>query len=479
MSPSTPPTLWVHVTTLLNWTRPPVGIVRVEQEYARAMLDRVSREPVRFCRFDAILGSFLEVSPETVRAKLDLAAQCVAAAPAAEVAPAAASPSDLKRAVRRTLVDAVRRLPPVWQVRLKANARLAWRVLSQSRTSMRAGIRRAVNGLRHWSARKRPPSHPFAPGDRLVSLGLDWDTLDQRLLYRLKRQLNLNIILACYDVIPMLYPQLVTLRPGSFAAYFTDMAWCADAILCISWHTRADCEATLRRLGTPVPPTHVIRLGAEVRADGRAVPPAGLPLDRPFVLFVSTIERRKNHEVLYRAWVRLREQGFVPHRLVFVGMKGWGVDDLLNDLRLDPVIQDDIVCLNHVSDAELAWLYQHCAFTAFPSLYEGWGLPVAESLAWGKFCLASNRSSVPEAGGSFAEYLDPWDLPAWVDRLSFYMRHPRQVQERNERIVREYTPPRWTDTAAQIHAVVQGAAGSVADRSVPLSAGLTRTPESA
>ena len=127
--------------------------------------------------------------------------------------------------------------------------------------------------------------------------------------------------------------------------------------------------------------------------------------------------------------------------------------DLLNDLKLDPRIQDDIVRLNHVTDAELAWLYQHCAFTVFPSLYEGWGLPVVESLAWGRFCLTSNAASLPEAGGEWAEYLDPWDLPAWVERLAHHMQHPQDVQALNERIAREFQPPRWSETAAVIHDV--------------------------
>jgi glycosyltransferase involved in cell wall biosynthesis len=325
-----------------------------------------------------------------------------------------------------------------------------------------------VRGCAHgWRARglrrtaRWPRPRRSGPGDRLVSLGLDWDYLDQKVLYQLKQRHGLRTTLICYDVIPALFPQLVVLPPGGFGAYLVDMAWCADEVLCISHHTRKDCEAVLSRLGAPVPPMHVIHLGSEVHASGEpARAPAGLAVgegERPFVLFVSTIERRKNHEILYRAWTRLRDQGVVPHRLVFVGMQGWGVTDLLNDMRLDPRTQSDIVLLNHVSDAELDWLYRHAAFTVFPSLYEGWGLPLVESLARGKFCLASSAASLPEAGGPHAEYLDPWDLPAWVDRLGHYMAHPEEVEARNERIRREFRAPSWADTARQIHQVALAA----------------------
>jgi len=82
---------------------------------------------------------------------------------------------------------------------------------------------------------------------------------------------------------------------------------------------------------------------------------------------------------------------------------------------------------------------------------------VVESLAWGKFCLVSNAASLSEAGGPWAEYLDPWDLPAWVDRLGYYMQHPQEVRARNERIAREFRAPGWAQTAQAIHDVVVAA----------------------
>ncbi|MCA0211726.1 MAG: glycosyltransferase family 4 protein [Proteobacteria bacterium] len=449
--PAHRPAIWVHVSTLLNWTRPPVGIIRVEQEYCRWLLQHAETDglAVRFCEWDRAANTFVEAARERVQAKL--------APPAAAQPPAAYQRAAWKTRVKNLLRKAIPLLPAPWVPRLRDTA---YRVLHH--------VLVARARLRSWMARTRvAPDRPvatpapFGPGDRLVSLGLDWDYLDQKVLYQLKQRHGLRTTLICYDVIPALFPQLVVLPPGGFGAYLVDMAWCADEVLCISHHTRKDCEAVLSRLGAPVPPMHVIHLGSEVHASGEpARAPAGLAVgegERPFVLFVSTIERRKNHEILYRAWTRLRDQGVVPHRLVFVGMQGWGVTDLLNDMRLDPRTQSDIVLLNHVSDAELDWLYRHAAFTVFPSLYEGWGLPLVESLARGKFCLASSAASLPEAGGPHAEYLDPWDLPAWVDRLGHYMAHPEEVEARNERIRREFRAPSWADTARQIHQVALAA----------------------
>ena len=445
------PAIWVHVSTLLNWSRPPVGIIRVEQEYCRWLLQHAGEDglAVRFCEWDRAANTFVEAARERVQAKLN--------PPAAGPAPAYQRAA-WKTRVKDLLRKAIPLLPAPWVPRLRDTAYRVLHHVLVARARMRAWVARyaATPGQ---TVMAEPA--PFGHGDRLVSLGLDWDYLDQKVLYQLKQRHGLRTTLICYDVIPALFPQLVVLPPGGFGAYLVDMAWCADEVLCISHHTRKDCEAVLTRLGAPVPPMHVIHLGSEVHSSGApAQAPAGLAVgegERPFVLFVSTIERRKNHEILYRAWARLRDQGVVPHRLVFVGMQGWGVTDLMNDMRLDPRTQNDIVLLNHVSDAELDWLYHQAAFTVFPSLYEGWGLPLVESLARGKFCLASNAASLPEAGGEHAEYLDPWDLPAWVQRLGHYMAHPEEVQAHNARIRREFRAPAWADTARQIHQVALAA----------------------
>ena len=269
----------------------------------------------------------------------------------------------------------------------------------------------------------------------------------------------------CYDTLPVILPHLFASAPWvrGFGEYLTDVAECADAIFCISESTQRDLLSVLHNAGAPkLPPTYVIRLGSEIHRSDEAAnePPPGLGHKadpRPFVLFVSTIERRKNHDALYRAWVRLREQGLEPYRLVFVGRRGWGVKDLMMDIELDPRIRTDIVVLDSVNKTGNS---PGCTDTArsrsFRLLYEGWGLPVVESLAWGKFCIASNAASLPEAGGDLVEYIDPWDLPSWVERLGHYMRNPQDVERHNERIAREFRATSWREACAAIHDVVVG-----------------------
>ena len=86
--------------------------------------------------------------------------------------------------------------------------------------------------------------------------------------------------------------------------------------------------------------------------------------------------------------------------------------------RTRPVHQRSYRALGHANDAELRALYENCEFFVYPSLYEGWGLPVAEALAFGKFVLASDRGSIPEVGGDLVEYIDPWNASAWAEAIS-------------------------------------------------------------
>jgi glycosyltransferase involved in cell wall biosynthesis len=304
----------------------------------------------------------------------------------------------------------------------------------------------------------------FKTADVYVSMGLDWDQKNLEYLYQLKQDCELRVVLFCYDIIPVRLPHLCAgdVAPG-FAKYFTNAAWCADKILCISDWSRRDLEQFLREVGAPIPDLSVVHLGSEVPQGPGQLPSAEIAdiLQRRYVLFVSTIERRKNHETLYRAYSRLINGGATDlPLLVFVGMSGWGVNDLLSDLRLDPRIQPYIRMLNQVSDSDLSLLYEHCEFTVFPALYEGWGLPVAESLAYGKFCLASNAASIPEVGGNLIEYLDPWDIPAWTERLGRYFSHPEAVAEKEVKIRLEYRPNSWDETGAFVLAAAKQLAAS-------------------
>jgi glycosyltransferase involved in cell wall biosynthesis len=182
--------------------------------------------------------------------------------------------------------------------------------------------------------------------------------------------------------------------------------------------------------------------------------PAGLQ-PGGYVLLVSTIEARKNHLLAFRLWRRLLAAN-PPDRvptLVFAGRVGWLVADLMQQIANAGSLGGKLLVIGELDDATLAALYRGCRFTLFPSLYEGWGLPVTESLGYGRVCLASDRASVPEAGGDFCAYYDPDNLSEATAVVQRALDHPEWIAELEARIADEFRPTPWAVTA---HAILDG-----------------------
>ena len=133
-------------------------------------------------------------------------------------------------------------------------------------------------------------------------------------------------------------------------------------------------------------------------------------LERPFVLFVGTLEPRKNIPSLIRAFESLCQQ--LPDEqeldLVLAGKKGWLFEDILKTIGTSPQ-RERIVYLDYVPDAELPALYRQSEFLVYPSLYEGYGFPVVEAMACGTPVITSNTSSMKEVADGAAILVDPAD----------------------------------------------------------------------
>ena len=276
----------------------------------------------------------------------------------------------------------------------------------------------------------------------------------------MRKEKGVRVVTCCYDLIPVIYPQYcVGAVAGIFTSYFLEIADGSDLILCISNQTEKDLQSMLYRVGGAKPKTYVFPLGDNVPiVDADDVSPSVREICKePFILYVSTIERRKNHEVLYRAYHLLCEEGkreILP-KLLFVGMKGWGVGDLQKDIELDPLTLNLIIQLDTVTDGELRALYEAAEFCVYPSLYEGWGLPVGEALSMGKVVLSSNAGSLPEVGGGLVVYVDPWDIRDWARKI-FELSSNATYREDLEKKVRDsYMTRTWSQAALSVYKQIQ------------------------
>ena len=148
-------------------------------------------------------------------------------------------------------------------------------------------------------------------------------------------------------------------------------------------------------------------------------------LPRPFCLAVGTIEPRKNLPFLVEAFARSKRN---DHDLVIVGKKGWDTETLERNIQ-KLHLNERIKILEYVPEEDLVVILSSATALLFPSLYEGFGLPILEAMACGAPVVASTASSVPEVAGEAALYADPKDFSAWQAQISRVIADPnlRQV----------------------------------------------------
>ncbi len=184
----------------------------------------------------------------------------------------------------------------------------------------------------------------------------------------------------------------------------------AAALLCVSNATRSDLAELFPRAASKasVTPLAVSERLRRPRSDEevRAVR-ARHGLEGAFVLFTGTLEPRKNLVRLVDAFAGLPEELRASHTLALVGPRGWEAEEIQRRIEAAGA---QVRLLGYVSDDELAALYQACTLFCYPSLYEGFGLPVLEAMTCGAPVLTSRVSSLPEVGGDGAAYVDPLDV---------------------------------------------------------------------
>ncbi|NEP55029.1 MAG: glycosyltransferase family 4 protein, partial [Moorea sp. SIO3C2] len=127
---------------------------------------------------------------------------------------------------------------------------------------------------------------------------------------------------------------------------------------------------------------------------------------QPYILFVSTLEPRKNINNLIAAFNYLKQRHQIEHQLVLIGQKGWSYESIFAAIASSPW-KDHIHHLGYLSDQLVAWFYSNADVFVYPSYYEGFGLPVLEAMTLGAPVVTSNTSSLPEVAGDAAILIDP------------------------------------------------------------------------
>jgi glycosyltransferase involved in cell wall biosynthesis len=257
----------------------------------------------------------------------------------------------------------------------------------------------------------------------------------------------------CYDIIPLQFPEFFAEHDvAAFRRYWHAMFPLADRILVTSRRVESDIRNYCAAAGLNVGEIELTPLGLERRRKGTiGTIPENLERGR-FALFVSTVEPRKGHAMLLRVWRRLLAAG-QPQRhrfkLVFVGRRGWKVEAVLRQIDNPAGFEGTLVHLEHIDDATLDAMYDAAAFCVYPSLYEGFGLPIIEAFSHGKAVLASTGGAVPETVDELSPCLDPADEDAWFAHLGNWIEDPGARAPYEARIRGSFSHPDWDEAAAQ------------------------------
>lgn len=292
-----------------------------------------------------------------------------------------------------------------------------------------------------------------SPGDALLILGAAWIHPGFFKAVQRMKSRGTGVTILIYDLIPVMsagFPQELV---AEFSRYLHYAVRLANRTPCISYASRADWELWCRDRDLRAPPGGVIRLGSSIDEARIRALPVRSAWPRPFVLMVGTVESRKDHGTAFRAWEIL--SGEMPREqlpdLVCVGRIGWNATPFLEAVEASRGMGGLVHLLSQELDDEaLEWLYRDCMFTIYPSTYEGWGLPVTESLSRGKPVITTACSSLPEAGGRHAVYVSAGDHQALAAQVRDWLLAPDVVADHRSRIEREFRTHPWSIAARQL-----------------------------
>ncbi len=264
---------------------------------------------------------------------------------------------------------------------------------------------------------------------------------------RFRRWLGQNDVRPIYfvhDLIPVTHPEFC--RQGEMPKHHERMR----TVLSTGTGIVANSEATLRDLEAfaqaeklTVPPSLAALLGStpfERHEPSKAIN------TRPYFVILGTIEARKNHLMLLHVWTRMVEKlGDSAPQLLVIGQRGWEAEQVLDILDRGERLKGTVVEIGGCSDQELTDYLVNARALLFPSLVEGYGLPLVEALRSGTPAIASDLAVFREIAQDVPDYLDPLDGPAWERAILDFAQADSAMRLAQLSRLEGYNAPTWAD----------------------------------
>ncbi len=233
-------------------------------------------------------------------------------------------------------------------------------------------------------------------------------------------------VMNIYDVTFLKYPDYVDSVVATYEEQVRQCLKYTDLVITSAESSKQDIAEYLN-----FDPDRICVTSLASRYSNQSLPQlaaSGIKLSKDYILFVSTLEPRKNIPALIQAFNHLKSKHKIDHCLFLVGRKGWSYDPIFNAINQSPW-RKDIYHLGYLPDELVVWLYTNASVFAYPSYYEGFGLPILEAMTLGAPVVTSNTSSLPEVAGDAALLVDPND---WEQLAEAILRVISDTQLRHE-----------------------------------------------
>jgi glycosyltransferase involved in cell wall biosynthesis len=251
-----------------------------------------------------------------------------------------------------------------------------------------------------------------------------------------------------HDLIPIAFPEFCRAQErDKHVARIRTVLGTAIGVIGNSQATLDDLSNFAQSDGGSAPRGIVAPLGSDALSPLPRAPDS----QKPTFVILGTIEPRKNHLLLLQIWSRLvRQLGSNAPRLLVIGQRGWECEQVLDLLDRSELLKGAVAEINRCDDATLAEHLSDARALLFPSLAEGYGLPLVEALRTGTPVIASDLPVFREIAGNIPDYLDPLDGPAWERAILNYARDPSPMRNRQLERLASYKPPTWRDHFAAV-----------------------------
>lgn len=248
-----------------------------------------------------------------------------------------------------------------------------------------------------------------------------------------------------HDVGPMVVPHLSG-NSSSLAKYCAKIVPVCEEVFVNSKFTGKTLRGWLVDNGYNTPNISVVTLGDDFTSSKPKTPSDDNFLQASlkggdYILTVGTVEIKKNHIFYYYVYKLAAEKGIDLPPLVIAGRRGWSADTNISIMQTDPALKDKFIFLFDTSDEELTWLYEHSLFTVFASMYEGWGLPLSESLYRGVPVISARSTSLMEIGEGMIDRFTQASTDECLELIQRMLDKNYLAGKRNQ--IKKYKPATW------------------------------------